>query len=283
MTAGRPLQVRRVPVTRLLGALAKRVPPYFLFPDLDSVRRVLEGRQFVRGETQSLHSRISAARTWPSTSHRKQFTKLVRDMKRTTPPRSSSSDEGGPPLPSGSRPKRRKRADSKGEDEAMGRPTRPGLDRRRVDNAENGFITLHEEFAELERTDFHFPNFRAFVDELNRTCQAKWKTRQVPYKRVSALLVRWEEDDLGVVKEIEMLHRIFHDTYHFDVENFTIPSGKRGYLGLIERIKSLLDIYDAEDNLFILYYAGHARQDGQSQPMWISSVIHSLSIRENLT
>jgi len=204
-------------------------------------------------------------------------------MERITPPRSSSSHEGGAPLPSGPRPKKRQRADSTGEDEVMRRPSRPRLDHRRVDSAENDFVTLHEECAEQERTDFHFPNFRAFVDELNRTCQAKWKTRQVPYKRVSALLVRWEEDDLGVVKEIEMLRRIFHDTYHFDVENFTIPSGKRGYLGLIERIKSLLEIYDAEDNLFILYYAGHARQDGQSQPTWISSVVplHFVKISPN--
>jgi len=83
-------------------------------------------------------------------------------------------------------------------------------------------------------------------------------------------LVRWEEDDLGVVEEIKVLEQMFCDTYNFEVETFAIPSVKRGYVGLTERIKARLETYDSEDNLFILYYGGHAHQDEQPQPTWVS-------------
>ncbi|KAK4446955.1 hypothetical protein QBC34DRAFT_144583 [Podospora aff. communis PSN243] len=53
-------------------------------------------------------------------------------------------------------------------------------------------------------------------------------------------------------------------------ERFAIPSTKRGYLHLVDRIRLLLKTYDLEDNLFILYYGGHALQDEQSQTVWVS-------------
>jgi len=95
-------------------------------------------------------------------------------------------------------------------------------------------------------------------------------------------LVRWEEDDLGVAKEIEGLELMLRDTYNFEVDTFAIPSAKRGYLDLVDRIRLLLKKYDLEDNLFILYYGGHAGQDEQSQPAWVSYVFHPSPLNSSI-
>jgi hypothetical protein len=83
--------------------------------------------------------------------------------------------------------------------------------------------------------------------------------------------VRWEEDDLGVIEEIKALGTVLQNDYNVDVETLAIPSTRRGYRDLGNRIETLLGEYDAEDNLFILYYGGHARRaEGQPQPTWVS-------------
>ncbi|KAK0725953.1 hypothetical protein B0H67DRAFT_143960 [Lasiosphaeris hirsuta] len=188
------------------------------------------------------------------------------------PPYSSSSDEGRSPRPSQPRPEKRRRNDheSNREDGAERAAPRTTPSHGGADSRWDNFITLHEECAELEKTGFHFPDLHTFVAELNLACQAKWETRHVPYHQVIALLVCWEEDDLGVVKEIESLEIMLRDSYNFEVATFTIPSVKKGYLGLVDRVRSLLEMYDVEDNLFILYYGGHARQDEQPQTTWVS-------------
>lgn len=175
-------------------------------------------------------------------------------MESLTPPLSSSSSEGRSPERYSFQPAKR-----------------PRTGHRRHGNSESGdFITLHEESSELEKTEHHFPNFQTFINKLDDAYKTKWATRSVPYQHVIALLVRWEEDDLGVHEEIQSLQEIFRDTYHFDVETWAIPSTKRGYISLIRKMEAILEQYDVEDNLFILYYGGHAYQDEQPQPTWVS-------------
>ncbi|KAM7213271.1 NACHT domain containing protein [Rhypophila decipiens] len=137
--------------------------------------------------------------------------KRIADTGTLTPPESqaSSPDGGRSPGPS----------------------TQPPSKKPRVEN--NDFITLREEICELEKTEHHYPWFPSFISDLNTATQAKWNTRDTPYNRVVALLVHWEEDDLG--------------------------------------IQEILAEYDVQDNLFILYYGGHAlRDEGQPQPTWVS-------------
>jgi len=140
------------------------------------------------------------------------------------------------------------------------------------DRAPQDFITLHEKSLELERTEHHFPDLKTFVAKLSEAYSAKWSTRDIPYRRVVAFLIHWEEDDLGVQKEVHSLEEVFRDSYHFDVETWAIPSAKRGIISLMSKIGSILDEYDDEGNLFIFYYGGHACQDEQSYPTWISYV-----------
>ena len=60
------------------------------------------------------------------------------------------------------------------------------------------------------------------------------------------------------------------DTYGFRVETWGIPSGKGAYFALVQKVHSVLAPNDAEGSLFLLYYGGHAYQDAQSQPVWVS-------------
>jgi len=179
-------------------------------------------------------------------------------LKEGTPPFSPGSDKGRSPRPPDQRPNKRSRTDGFGENDRPIAPQPPE------------FITLHEKCVELEKTAYHFPKLQAFVDKLALACQSKWDTRHVPYKKVIALLTHWGEDDLGVLKEISSLKLMLSDTYNYDVETFAIPSRRRGYTELVDRMKSLFATYDVEGNLFILYYGGHATQDQQSQPTWVS-------------
>lgn len=80
------------------------------------------------------------------------------------------------------------------------------LKRPRITNEE--YITLHEESIELERTEHHFPSLQAFIEKLDGACQARWATRHIPYKRVIALLVSWEDDNLSVRTEIRSLAEV---------------------------------------------------------------------------
>ena len=193
------------------------------------------------------------------------------DSEGLTPPLSSSSDEGRSPGPPSAPPPKRRRDGSQHTSPGVVTASQTVCSRCRGDvRAPGDFITLHEERAELVRTEFHFPNLNELVNALEIACKTKWKTRDSPYSRVIALLVHWEEDDLGVVAEIKELEEMLRDTYHFDVESWTIPTVKRCYMTLARKIDSILVNYDTQDSLFILYYGGHALQDEHRQPTWVS-------------
>lgn len=143
---------------------------------------------------------------------------------------------------------------------------------------DNGFITLTEQCYEIQRSRFHFPNLQDFVQRLDDACKARWNTRrQAPHRQVSALLLSWEDDDLGVKAEIDDLYHVFRDSYRFQVDRWCIPSRKQRYQDIVNRIAAFLEPtdkkrepVDCEGNLFIIYYGGHAYQDGQGQPIWVS-------------
>ena len=74
------------------------------------------------------------------------------------------------------------------------------------------FLKLRREFLGLERTEHHFLSLKQFVHRLTLACRSKWDSRNAPYERVIA---HWEEDELGVLKEIRELELILRVTYHF--------------------------------------------------------------------
>ena len=85
------------------------------------------------------------------------------------------------------------------------------------------------------------------------------------------LLVLWEDDNLGVLREIDDLKHIFGYTYRSDAETWAITSTKNRYQGRVDKVQLTLIEFDTDENLFILYCGGHARMnDRQSQPTWVS-------------
>ncbi|TVY39388.1 hypothetical protein LSUB1_G004327 [Lachnellula subtilissima] len=109
-------------------------------------------------------------------------------------------------------------------------------------------------------------------EDIESAVKAGWP--RVPgtrYKRVHALLLSWEEDDLGVIKEIERLRCVLKNTYQYSVESYEIPSRKPD-AALKRRVLEFLDD-DAEDILMIVYYGGHARRGNQTSagPLWVAN------------
>jgi hypothetical protein len=90
------------------------------------------------------------------------------------------------------------------------------------------------------------------------------------YSRVNALLFSWEDDDLGVMKEIKRLRCVMESKYCYNVQSYQIPSRKPD-AALKRRVLEFLDD-DEEDILMIVYYGGHARRGNQTSegPLWFA-------------
>ena len=81
-------------------------------------------------------------------------------------------------------------------------------------------------------------------------------------------MIRWEQDDLGVAGEVNALASVFESQYGFNVENWQIPANDKSHHNLMQKALDFLDDYDARDNLFILYYAGHGLINQERQSTW---------------
>ncbi|KUJ23891.1 uncharacterized protein LY89DRAFT_776104 [Mollisia scopiformis] len=141
------------------------------------------------------------------------------------------------------------------------------------DSQDSGFIRLWPAAHDISCTEFHIPNIHTLGADLDAAVQAVWPTRhQSRYTRVCALLVSWEDDDLGVWREVGPLRSLLKDKYNFDVEEYRIPSVKTPDKALKSRVIDFLDA-DEDDTLFIFYYAGHARRalDANNSTMWCAN------------
>lgn len=96
------------------------------------------------------------------------------------------------------------------------------------------------------------------------------RRHDIRYSKVQVLLLRWTDDDLGVVTELKALRQVFTDLYHYEVQIYEIPS-KKPDKALKRRVFDFLE-HDGKETLFILYYAGHAKRSLQvnEAPMWFA-------------
>ena len=124
---------------------------------------------------------------------------------------------------------------------------------------------------DISFTSDHVPDIRHVAAHLNEAVQAVWaKRHEIRYSKVCVLLLSWEDDDLGVQIEINELRDVFIGRYHFEVQEYKIPSTKPNR-NAINRVKELLDL-ESKDNLLIVYYAGHAKRGRQSNEasIWVA-------------
>lgn len=117
---------------------------------------------------------------------------------------------------------------------------------------------------------FHIADFSSFLVHLSEAVAAAWPDKLAArYREVKVLLMSWEKDDLDVESDVRSLEAVFRGLYHYGTEHFRIPS-KRSAVELSRKVTGLVDSYDQEGNLLILYYAGHSRPSEQpgGSPVW---------------
>lgn len=101
-----------------------------------------------------------------------------------------------------------------------------------------------------------------------------WITRHRSsrYQHVVALLIQWEEHDLGDELD-ESTHRydwMFRNLYKYEVWCFKIPS-KKPHLAVMKQLAELAE-RDGSETLFIIWYDGHGFEhpDRRGPPEWSS-------------
>jgi len=160
-----------------------------------------------------------------------------------------------------------------GEDETnipatQSSPEPDGLDENsNAELRENGFIKLNTHDTSF--VEEHIPDIEKFAQDLQQAINAAWSDRKRNrYQEVHVLLLSWEDDNMGVFREIERLRYVFSNLYRFDVQEFRIP-GKTPQKAATVRLSSFLE-KDGPSSLLIVYYAGHARLGPQSSapPIW---------------
>ena len=121
---------------------------------------------------------------------------------------------------------------------------------------------------DISHTPCHVRDIGVLGDILNSAASAAFPNRGLSrYKEVYALLLSWEDDNLGVVKEVAELQQVLTDVYHFEVEAWKIPSAK-SHNSLATKILGFINEYDSESNLLIIYYGGHGYMNDDRQCVW---------------
>lgn len=127
----------------------------------------------------------------------------------------------------------------------------------------DGFIHLAPRTHDISLTGEHIPSISHLAADLDMAVQAGWSRRHdIRYSNVEVLLLRWADDDLGVLAELKDLQHVFTDLYHYNVRLYDIPSHKPDK-ALTRRVLDFLED-DREETLFVLYYAGHGKTNQQS-------------------
>ena len=130
---------------------------------------------------------------------------------------------------------------------------------------------------DISNTSYHVKDIKAFGEVLTSAAEAAFPNRGVSrYKEVHTLLLSWEDDNLGVVDEINELEDVFRSLYGFEAQAWKIPS-KRSHNSLAAKILGFLDDHESKDNLLIVYYGGHGEMNDDRQCVWSWSVYLSSS------
>ncbi|KAL1626831.1 hypothetical protein SLS56_006647 [Neofusicoccum ribis] len=104
------------------------------------------------------------------------------------------------------------------------------------------------------------------ADESESDMQAHWvhfisKNMELRdgYFKVSVLIIKWADglDQLQVNKECQELEDLFENTFKYETETLALGGSERTQLQLISGIGNFAHKSGGEDNLLIVYYAGH--------------------------
>jgi hypothetical protein len=105
--------------------------------------------------------------------------------------------------------------------------------------------------SELFRTDF------------TRSLGGYFPAGSQYYTHVNTLLLYWEEDDLGCLKEVKKLKDLLEQHFRYAVYTFIIPTRRPQALLQREISKFVLE-HSLESTLTIIYYSGHGDPDDET-------------------
>ena len=85
---------------------------------------------------------------------------------------------------------------------------------------------------------------------------------------MSALLLLWEDDNLGCIQEVEDLKTTFLN-YNFEAEIWKIPEGGSSQIELVLKMAAFVEECKSSSELLIVYYAGHGEMSVVGDNMWL--------------
>lgn len=130
------------------------------------------------------------------------------------------------------------------------------------------------------------PDIRTRHADLQRFGQALNKatvsvfptTSHSKYSSAHVLLLRWQDDDLGVSDESEALAEVFAEQYHFEVSVGLIPSDSPSRW-LSRKILNFIEVdEDSRQTLKIVWYGGHSFISESKQCMWANDCNYTSTV-----
>ncbi|CAN9181102.1 unnamed protein product [Alternaria alternata] len=94
------------------------------------------------------------------------------------------------------------------------------------------------------------------INDFEQCTRGLWSAT-TKYQKVTALLISWLDDDLGVDKEVDRLELLFKHEFRYETERYHIPSSDSA-AELSYRLSTFIKDHALDTNvLSIFYYAGH--------------------------
>ncbi|KAJ3529242.1 hypothetical protein NM208_g9853 [Fusarium decemcellulare] len=118
------------------------------------------------------------------------------------------------------------------------------------------------------KSQHHMDHLERFVQDLQLAAKRAFPNSAYSrYKEVEVLLIRWEEDELEVERELNELHMVLRNLYGFTTEQFLIPT-QNSHRKLNHKALSFVEEHENEDTLLIVYYGGHGVINKARQSTW---------------
>ena len=108
---------------------------------------------------------------------------------------------------------------------------------------------------DISHQNFHVKDLDTFGEYLTAAATGAFPKGPSRYKEVHVLLLSWEEDTFGFVTEILELSKVFQQVYHYDVEEWRIPSDY-SQRAVRKQIEKFLNEFEDKETLLIVYYGG---------------------------
>lgn len=120
---------------------------------------------------------------------------------------------------------------------------------------------------DISSVNFHVRDLETFGQTLSCATAAAFPNEtsgRSRYDEAHVLFLSWMDDLLGVSKEIAELRDVFRQSYHYNTEEWHIPSN-RSHNALVKHMSEFLDAHEDRKTLLIVYYAGHGRLNDDRQ------------------